>query len=232
LKYKKYIQLNLAYHIMNKILLIVVSALFLIGSNYSLNIFAQEHASPVVDHNAEYNLEISVGIAHWLTGIGTIALAIALIRTFKHMEAVTKMTSIETEYRLRPWIGPTGPIKKMEKSINDDCQFDIPIKNFGELAANAVTAKFVKSTEPVTRESLKSNDENIYDLGPVMPTMEKHYWFFINSEIWKKADAGLEPLYTGLYFEYSTGSKKVGYGMLSEYNSTAKNFIHKDMWID
>jgi len=148
------------------------------------------------------------------------------------MEAVTKMTSIETEYRLRPWIGPTGPIKKMEKSISDDCQFDITIKNYGEIPASAVTAKFVKSSKPLSRESFQSNDVNSYDLGPVMPTMEKHYWFFIDSETWKKADSGLEPLYTGLYFEYNHGVKKSGYGMLSEYNSTTKNFVHKDMWIE
>jgi hypothetical protein len=216
---------------MNKILLMgFIGALFLVGS-FSLDIFAAENPE-MTNHEAEYNLELVIGIAHWLTGIGTIALAVALIRTFKHMEAVTKMASVETEYRLRPWIGPTGSIKKMEKSISDDCQFDIPIKNFGELAANAVTAKFVKSTKPLTRESLQSSNENSYDLGPVMPTMEKHYWFFIDSKTWEKADSGKEPLYIGLYFEYSTAGKKSGYGMLSEYNYTAKNFIHKDMWID
>jgi len=69
-------------------------------------------------------------------------------------------------------------------------------------------------------------------LGPVMPTMEKHYWFFINSDEWKKADSGEEPLFTGLYFEYDVSGKKSGYGMLSEYNSTSKNFAHKEMWID
>jgi len=219
---------------MNKILLTgIVSALFLVCSSYSVDIFAQE-TPEIIDHveEMEYNIEIVVGIAHWLTGIGTVVLAIALIRTFKHMEAVTKMTSIETEYRLRPWIAPTGPIKKMEKSISDDCQFDITIKNYGELAASSVIAKFVKSTKPLTRESFQSNNVNTYDLGPVMPTMEKHYWFFIDSETWKKADSGLEPLYTGLYFEYTHAGKKSGYGMLSEYNSTAKNFVHKDMWID
>jgi len=218
---------------MNKILLTgIVSALFLVCSSYSVDIFAQE-TPEIIDHveEMEYNIEIVVGIAHWLTGIGTVVLAIALIRTFKHMEAVTKMTSIETEYRLRPWIAPTDTIKKMEKSISDDCQFDITIKNYGELAASSVIAKFVKSTKPLTRESFQSNNVNTYDLGPVMPTMEKHYWFFIDSETWKKADSGLEPLYTGLYFEYTHAGKKSGYGMLSEYNSTAKNFVHKDMWM-
>jgi len=120
----------------------------------------------------------------------------------------------------------------MEKSIIDDCQFYVGLKNFGELAASAVTAKFIKSTDPLTRESLHSSNENSFDLGPIMPTMEKHYWFFIDSEIWKKADEGSEPLYIGLYFDYNTAGNKSGSGMLSEYNATSKNFIHKDMWID
>jgi len=221
---------------MNTILLTgIISAIFLVCSSNSLSIFAEETSSPqTINHVTEMggSLELWVTLAHWTTGIGTVVLAIALVRTFHHMQAVTKMTSIEVEYRLRPWIAPTGPITKMEKSISDDCQFDVAIKNYGELAANSVTAKFVKSTKPLTRESFQSNDVNSYDLGPVMPTMEKHYWFFIDSETWKKADSGLEPLYTGLYFEYTHAGKKSGYGMLSEYSSTTKNFIHKDMWID
>jgi len=219
---------------MNKILLAgIVSGLFLVFSGLSLSIFAEE-TPETMDHETEMesSLEQWVGVAHWLTGVGTVALAIALIRTFHHMRAVTAMTSIETEYRLRPWIGPTGSITKMEKSISDDCQFDIAIKNYGEIPATAVTAKFVKSNKPLTRESLQSSDVDSYDLGPVMPTMEKHYWFFIDSETWKKADSGSEPLYTGLYFEYDHSGKTSGYGMLSEYSSTAKNFVHKDMWID
>ncbi len=98
---------------MNKILLTgIVSALFLVCSSYSLSIFAQE-TPETIDHveEMEYDVEVLVGIAHWLTGIGTVVLAIALIRTFHHMRIVTEMTSIETEYRLRPWIAPTGPIK-------------------------------------------------------------------------------------------------------------------------
>jgi len=224
---------------MNKNLLVGIAALLLVSFSFSLSIFAEEITSSEsvehsTGHTAEdvYNLEILVGIAHWLTGVGTIVLAVALIRTFKHMEVVTEMTSIETEYRLRPWIGPTGPITKMEKSISDDCQFDIAIKNYGEIPAQGVTAKFVKSNEPLSKKSFQSSDVASFNLGPVMPTMEKHYWFFINSEEWKKADSGEEPLFTGLYFEYTVSGKKSGYGMLSEYNSTSKNFVHKEMWID
>jgi len=220
---------------MNKILLIGIISVVLGCSGFSLSIFAEEILPlEAVDHSEEIGqqIELVVGIAHWLTGVGTVVLAVALIRTFKHMEAVTKMTTLEANYRLRPWIGPTGPIKKMEKSISDDCQFGIPIKNFGELAANAVTAKFVKSTKPLTRESLQSINMDSFNLGPVMPTMEKHYWFFIDSETWKKAESGEEPLYIGLYFEYYNSGIKCGYGMLSDYNSQAKNFIHTEMWID
>ena len=220
---------------MNKIPLIVVISIIFVCSGFTVSIFGEEILpAELIDHSAEigHQIEIVVGIAHWLTGIGTIVLAVALVRTFKHMEAVTKMTTIETNYRLRPWIGPTGSIKKMENSITDDCQFDIPIKNFGELAANEVIAKFVKSTKPVTRKSLQTETSNSFNLGPVMPTMEKHYWFFIDSKTWKKADSGEEPLHIGLYFEYEITGKKSGYGMLSEYNSQSKNFIHKEMWID
>ncbi len=219
---------------MNKILLTgIVSALFLVGSSFSLSIFAQETLE-TIEHveEMEYDLEVVVGIAHWLTGIGTVALAVALIRTFKHMEAVTKMTTLETEYRLRPWIGPTGPIKKTDHSINEKCQFDIAIKNYGEVPASGVTAKFKMATKMLSREDAESSDLESFNLGPVFPNMEKHYWFFIEPELWKKALEGQEKLFTILYFEYKTGSAKSGYGMISEYVPSSQNFIHRDMWID
>ena len=219
---------------MNKILLTgIVSALFLVGSSFSLSIFAQETLE-TIEHveEMEYDLEVVVGIAHWLTGIGTVVLAVALIRTFKHMEAVTKMTSIETEYRLRPWIGPTGPIYKMDHSINEKFQFDITIKNYGEVPASGVTAKFKMATKMLSREDAKSSDLESFDLGPMFPNMAKHYLFFIEPELWKKALEGQEKLFTILYFEYKTGSAKSGYGMISEYVPSSQNFVHRDMWID
>jgi len=219
---------------MNKILLTgIISALFLVGSSFSLSIFAQETLE-TIEHveEMEYDLEVVVGIAHWLTGIGTVALAVALIRTFKHMEAVTKMTTLETEYRLRPWIGPTGPIKKTDHSINEKCQFDIAIKNYGEVPASGVTAKFKMATKMLSREDAESSDLESFNLGPVFPNMEKHYWFFIEPELWKKALEGQEKLFTILYFEYKTGSAKSGYGMISEYVPSSQNFVHRDMWID
>ena len=178
---------------------------------------------------------LEIGIEVWAqlaTAGATIALVILLFLTVKQFEAQVEVSRIQTEFRFRPWIGPTGPIKKMEKSISDDCQFDIAIKNYGELPANGITAKFIKSTEPLTRDSFESPTTTSFELGPMLPTMEKHYWFFIDSQLWEKADSGSESLHTALYFEYGHAGKNSGYGMLSEYNASAKNFIHKDMWID
>ena len=122
---------------MNKILLTgIVSALFLVGSSISLIIFAEETPSPkTMDHVTEMggSLEIWVTLAHWTVGISNVVLAVALIKTFHHMQAVTKMTTMETEYRLRPWIRPINGINKMDHSINEKCQFDIAVKNYGEL---------------------------------------------------------------------------------------------------
>ncbi len=221
---------------MNKILLTaIVSALFLVFSSFSISIFAQETLSPgTMDHVTEMggSLEVWVTLAHWTTGVATVILAVALIKTFKHMEAVTKMTIMETEYRLRPWIGPINGINKMDHSINEKYQFDIAVKNYGELPASGVTAKFKMATKMPSREDAKSSDLESFDLGPMFPNMEKQYWFFIEPELWKKAIEGQEKLFTILYFEYKTGAGKSGYGMISEYVPSSQNFVHRDMWLD
>ncbi|MGI0057484.1 MAG: hypothetical protein ACREAK_08955 [Nitrosarchaeum sp.] len=177
------------------------------------------------------SLELWIGIAHWLTGIGTIVLAFALIRTFRHLEASTRMSKIETEYRLRPWIGPTSGIKKMDASINGHSQFSISIKNFGDLPASYVKAKSIASITPLTKESLKELLTE-FNLGPLLPHMEKSYWFFIETDMWEKVSVGDEPLYVALYFEYQSLSGSNGYGSISEYNKNSQMFVHKEMWID
>lgn len=178
-----------------------------------------------------FSLEFWIGIAHWLTGIGTIVLAIALVRTFRHLEASTKMSKIETEYRLRPWIGPTSGIQRMDNSINGSIQFSITIKNFGDLPASYVKAKSIVSTTSLTKESLKQPLSE-FNLGPLLPHMEKSYWFFIEPEMWEKISNGNEPLYVALYFEYPSLTGSNGYGSISEYNKNNQTFVHKEMWID
>ncbi|MCI4432115.1 MAG: hypothetical protein JHC41_00690 [Nitrosopumilus sp.] len=141
------------------------------------------------------------------------------------------MSKIETEYRLRPWIGPITGIKRMDNSINGDLQFSITIKNFGDLPANYVKAKSIVSTTPLTKESLKQPMSE-FNLGPVLPQMEKSYWFFIKPDMWKKITDDNDSLYVALYFEYPSLTGSNGYGSVSEYNKTSQIFIHKDMWLD
>ena len=215
---------------MNKILLSIVS-LFLVCSS---SVFAEENSSlETSEHTTApgISLEILITIAHWLTGLSTIVLTIALFMTFRHLEATTKMSKIETEYRLRPWIGPITGIKRMDNSINGDLQFSITIKNFGDLPANYVKAKSIVSTTPLTKESLKQPMSE-FNLGPVLPHMEKSYLFFIKPDMWKKVTDDIDPLYVALYFEYPSLTGSNGYGSVSEYNKTSQIFIHKDMWLD
>ena len=160
-----------------------------------------------------WSLEFWVAIAHWLTGIGTIILAIAIFKTFKHL-VVTNMSKIETEYRLRPWIGPiTG------------------IKNFGDLPASGVKAKSIISTTPLSKESLKKESSE-FNLGPLLPHMEKSYWFFVDNSVWDNVSNGDASMFVAIYFEYPSMIGSNGYVMISEYNKNNQTFVHKEMWID
>ena len=81
------------------------------------------------------------------------------------------------------------------------------------------------------RDIFKSNHGEPFNLGPLLPNMEKHYWIFIDSELMKKAKEGTEKIYSALYFEYPVAGGKSGYGMISEYDPKNDDFTHKDMWV-
>ena len=177
------------------------------------------------------SIEFWVGIAHWLTGLGTVILAIALVRTFRHLEASTRMSKIETEYRLRPWIGPINSITALPPKDQAN-QYDCTIKNYGELPAQYVKAYCKIDTKLMSRDIFKTQPGTTFDLGPLLPSMEKHYWVFIDSNLIKKAKEGTEKIFSALYFEYPVAGGKSGYGMISEYVPHTDGFVHKDMWID
>jgi len=179
----------------------------------------------------EFSLEFFATIGHLMTGFGTVVLVIMLLKTFRHLEAATRMSKVETEYRLRPWVGPSTGIKKVDNSINGKIQFSITLKNFGELPASGVKAKSIVDTKMLTKESLQQPLAE-FNLGPLLPNMEKNYWFFIEPEMWDKITNGTETLFTALYFEYPSLAGKNGYGMISEYNKNNDSFIHKEMWLD
>lgn len=154
------------------------------------------------------------------TALATIALVFLLYRTVKQLEATVEVSRIQTEYRFRPWIGHSGTITKMDTTMNEDCQFDVTIKNFGELPASGVSAKFMFSDKMLTRDEIKSESVDSFDLGPMLPNMEKHYWFFIPNDKWNDAQEGKFKIFTGLFFQYTASGQQSGYGMLSEYNPT------------
>ena len=218
---------------MNKILLTgIVSALFLICSSSS-SVFAQDQSPKTMDRITEMggSLEVLITIAHWLTGAGTIILAVAIFMTFRHLEASTKMSKIETEYRLRPWVGPLNSIKSLPPN-GETNQYDCTIKNYGELPAQNVKAYCKIDTKLMDRGVFKSNPGKTFNLGPLLPNMEKHYWVFIDSSLIKKAKEGSEKIFSALYFEYPVTGGNSGYGMISEYDPKNDGFIHKDMWVE
>ena len=166
------------------------------------------------------------------TAVATIALVILLYRTIKQMEATVSLSRIQTEYRFRPWIGPSNSIKELKDSINGKHQFDVGIKNFGEIPAEYVTVYFKQGNKLMSKDVLKSDESESFNLGPMLPNMEKHYWFFVDRDFLNKVKEGTEQLFTAIYFEYPVSGGTSGYGMISEYNPKTNSFIHKDMWVE
>ena len=166
------------------------------------------------------------------TAIGTIALVFLFWKTIQQLEETVKLSKIQSNYRFRPWIGPLNSIQLMSTSGNND-QFSITIKNYGEIPASNVIAKFVMKTEPITKEILKKSElSSAFNLGPLLPNMEKRYWFHIESNLIKKVKSGTGQVFIALYFTYEHHGGNSGYGTISQYDVTTESFLHKEMWID
>lgn len=178
-----------------------------------------------------YLLTLIATIGHIMTGIGTVVLVVLIIKTLKHMQIATKFTEIQTNYKFRPWVGPSSTIREIDGS-DKDSKFEITLKNYGDLPAPCVIVMSVVSENQITRDQLKSKNVNTFNIGPMLPNMEKHYWLSISKEMLENAIAAKKPIHTAVYFEYENIGQKNGYGMISELNPNTKSFIHKDMWVD
>ena len=165
------------------------------------------------------------------TAAATIALVLLLYRTVKQLEATVTLSRVQTEYRFRPWVGPLNDIIALQPKGNTN-QYDCTIKNYGEIPAQYVMAYCKIDTKLMDRTIFKSNPGKTFNLGPLLPNMEKHYWIFIDSDLIKKAKEGSETIYSALYFEYPVAGGKSGYGMISEYDPKNDSFTHKDMWVE
>ena len=181
---------------------------------------------------AEIGFDIIAALGSIATALATIVLVVLLWLTFKHLEAASKLSRIQTEHRFRPWIGPVNSIKYLSTTDKGQYQFDISIKNFGEIPSTNVVAMYSIKNELITKDELNNLKlDNTFNLGPLLPNMEKHYWFFIDSELINKAKNDNVPIYISLRFEYEAVGKKSGYGMISQYEPSTNSFIHKDMWV-
>jgi hypothetical protein len=165
------------------------------------------------------------------TAIGTIALVFLFWKTVKGLEETVKLAKIQANYRFRPWIGHVKNIEFMSSSDGKD-KFSITIKNYGEIPSDNTVAKFVSSTNLLKKEELESSKTSSFKLGPLLPNMEKRYWFFIDSSLMSKAKSGEAEVFTLLYFSYEYHGGKNGYGLISKYDKASDIFVHTDMWID
>jgi len=62
--------------------------------------------------------------------------------------------------------------------------------------------------------------------------MEKRYWIFVDSATIERVKNGGQ-VFAVIYFLYDFAhGGRSGYGMISEYDSKANSFVHRDMWVD
>ena len=176
----------------------------------------------------EYNLEFFATIGHLMTGFGTVILSVLLYRTFRHMEAATRATELQTEHKFRPWIGPTGIIKELDAGV-DKKRFEIMIRNYGEYASADVAVTNLVKSEIITKDDLKHLDGKL-SLGPLLPSMEKKFWFDIDNQLFKNAKETNSKIFVGIIIEYPLTFGKSEYGMISEIDPQTLNFVHKEMW--
>jgi hypothetical protein len=166
------------------------------------------------------------------TAIGTIALVLLFWKTIKQLDETVKLSRIQSNYRFRPWVGPISSIEHISATHDGKEQFSITVKNYGEIPSSNVIAKFVMKNELLKRDVLKMNGISSFSLGPLLPNMEKRYWFFIDSDMIQKAKNGNAKIFTLLYFQYEHHGGNSGYGLSSRFDGVTNSFVHTDMWID
>lgn len=159
-------------------------------------------------------------------------IAVLLYRTVRDYAEVAKVSRIEAKHRFRPWVGPAGGIDFL-RVANAKNQYTITIKNFGEIPASSVVGMSGARTDLPTREATRSDRLEKFNLGPLLPYMEKRYWIFVDTEMIEKAKHANSPIYVIVYFlyEFPSGGKS-GYGMISQLDPSTNTFIHRDMWVD
>lgn len=178
-----------------------------------------------------YLLNLIATIGHIMTGIGTVVLVILIVKTLHHMKAATRFTEIQTNYKFRPWVGPANTVREIEGSA-DKFRFEVTLKNFGDLPAQNVLVRALTGKEKIARDMIKNESTNVFNIGPLLPNMEKRYWLYVDKVLFQEALFSDKIIHTAMYFEYEHLGRKNGYGMSSELNPQSREFVHKEMWVD
>lgn len=167
-----------------------------------------------------------------ITLLVEIVIVLLLFKTVKDAAEISKASRLQVQQLLRPWIGPVSGIELL-KLKDKERQFVVTIKNFGTVSASNVVAIATVKNELPNKTILKaSNGLDKFDLGPLLPNMEKKYWISIDSDAIKNADEGSRDVFTIVYFSYDYSGGKSGYGMISQYDPKLGIFIHREMWAD
>jgi uncharacterized repeat protein (TIGR01451 family) len=171
--------------------------------------------------------------------IGVILEAIVILllyKTVKDFAELAKVSKLQTEVRFRPWVGPNGGFELLRED-GDKKQYSITMKNFGEVpASNVIVTCTITESMPDKLSFMNDNNnndsKNQFQLGPLLPGMEKRYWVFIENEKYRRSMEGTSNIFIFIYFLYLFSGGKSGYGMISQLDKKTNNFVHKEMWID
>jgi hypothetical protein len=164
-----------------------------------------------------------------------IGVILLLWKTVKDFAELAKVSKLQTEVRFRPWVGPNGGYELLSE---DDAkkQYAIAMKNFGEVpASNVIVTCTISDTKPNRSNPMnnpKREGNNQFQIGPLLPGMEKRYWIFVENERYRKTMEGASNIFIFIYFSYVYSGGKSGYGMISQLDNKTNNFVHKEMWID
>ena len=163
---------------------------------------------------------------------------ILLWKTVKDFAELAKVSKLQTEVRFRPWVGPSGGFELL-RDDDDKKQYSIAMKNFGEVpASNVIVTCTITDSMPAKLSFLNHNhnnsseSKNQFQLGPLLPGMEKRYWVFIENDRYRKTMEGASNIFIFIYFSYVYSGGKSGYGMISQLDNKTNNFVHREMWID
>jgi len=138
-----------------------------------------------------------------------------------------------TELQVRPWIGPvdSGIVLKSTSSEGKE-KYIIKIKNFGKTKAKNVTTNFIIQDHKFNKEIIMDSPNERFDLGPLLPEMEKDYWFYIDSDLIQQTISNHSQIFVGIYISYEFQEDSNGYGLMYQYNNQTDVFDRIETWDD